>query len=349
MSTGTGGRAISARMRDTSRKQGLSIYECEWMEYTMSNKPTLSIVVPVYNEEDSVLPLFERIVNTCRPLGRPYELIFVDDGSRDRTFDILENMHWRDTRIKVIRFRKNYGQTAAMAAGFRYARGDVIVSMDGDLQNDPSDIPRLLGKIEEGYDVVCGWRKDRKDKLISRKIPSRIANWLIGTITGVPIHDNGCSLKAYRAGVINRVALYSEMHRFIPAMSTLTGARITEIEVRHHARQFGKSKYGISRACRVFLDLFLIKMLTSFAARPALWFGTLGLPVLISGAICLLGSLILDTTGIVLPALAILSFSLLGHFLAMGILGEMILKTGDFRPDRMLSAITTGKEPLSKV
>lgn len=306
----------------------------------MNDRPTISIVVPVYNEEESILPLYRQIRNACEPLGRPYEMVFVDDGSGDRTFAILRGLHNQDARVKVIRFRKNYGQTAAMAAGFKYVQGQIIVSIDGDLQNDPADIPRLLAKLEEGYDVVCGWRKERKDRLISRRVPSVIANWLIGRITGVPIHDNGCSLKAYRAGVIRRVALYSELHRFIPAMSTLAGARIAEIVVRHHPRQFGKSKYGISRAWRVFLDLFLIKMLTGFAAQPALWFGTLSLPALLSGTACLIGLWIPGIPGVILPALAFLSLSLVGHFLAMGLLGEMVLGTGDFRPEWMLAGIT---------
>ncbi len=303
----------------------------------MKNRPLLSIVVPVYNEQDSVVPLYRQIRDTCAPMGYPYEIIFVDDGSSDQTFTRLEEAHQWDRRVKVVRFRRNYGQTAAMAAGFRASRGRIVVSMDGDLQNDPADIPRLLSKLDEGYDVVCGWRKDRKDKLISRRVPSVIANWLIAKITGVPIHDNGCSLKAYRSDVIKRVALYSELHRFIPAMSTLTGARIAEITVRHHHRQFGKSKYGISRAWRVFVDLFLIKMLTGFAAKPALWFGTLSLPGMILGLACLIGLLIPEVSGVVLPTLAFLCFSLAGHFLVMGVIGEMVLSAGDFRPERMLA------------
>ncbi len=300
----------------------------------------LSVVVPVYNEEESVRILYEKIRDACDSLSMPYEMIFVDDGSRDRTFSVMEGIHQEDHRVKVVRFRKNYGQTPAMAAGFRAARGAIVVSMDGDLQNDPADIPRLLAKMEEGYDVVCGWRKDRKDKLISRRIPSVIANWLIGKITGVPIHDNGCSLKAYRSGVIKRTALYSELHRFIPAMSTLAGAKIAEIVVRHHARQFGKSKYGISRAWRVFLDLFLIKMLTGFAARPALWFGVLSLPITFLGTLFLIGSFLEEVTGVVLPTLAFLSFSLAGHFMVMGVLGEIVLKSGDFKPNKTLAPIT---------
>lgn len=306
----------------------------------MNSRPHLSVIVPLYNEEESVPLLYEKIRNVCDPLGLPYETVFIDDGSRDRTFAILEDIHSRDGRVKVVRFRKNYGQTPAMAAGFRAARGKVVISMDGDLQNDPSDIPRLLKKLEEGYDVVCGWRKDRKDKLISRRIPSIIANRLIGKITGVPIHDNGCSLKAYRSQVIKRVALYSELHRFIPAMSTLTGARIAEIVVQHHARQFGKSKYGISRAWRVFLDLYLIKMLTGFAAKPALWFGLMSLPASFLGTICLLGLLLPGRSGVVISSVAFLFFALAGHFVVMGFLGEMVLNAGDFRPSRMIAGIT---------
>lgn len=311
----------------------------------MRNRPVISVVVPVFNEEESILLLYERIQNACDPPGISYEIIFVDDGSRDRTFVVLEEIHNQNGRVKVVRFRKNYGQTAAMAAGFRLSRGKIVVSMDGDLQNDPADIPRLLAKLEEGYDVVCGWRKDRKDKLISRRIPSVIANWLIGKITGVSIHDNGCSLKVYRSEVIKHVALYSELHRFIPAMSTLAGARIAEIVVAHHARQFGKSKYGISRAWRVFLDLFLVKMLTGFTARPALWFGALGLPAFFLGNGLLIGFLITDISGIILPSLSFLCLSLAGHFIVMGVLGEMILKTGDFRPEQMLARITIREVP----
>lgn len=300
-------------------------------------RPTLSIVVPIYNEEESVLPLYETIRIACERNRQSFEVVFVDDGSQDRTFELLEELHQQNSGITVIRFRKNFGQTAAMAAGFRAARGQFIISMDGDLQNDPSDIQKLLAKIEEGYDVVCGWRKDRKDKFLSRRFPSLIANWLIGKITGVPIHDNGCSLKAYRASVIKRVALYSELHRFIPAMSTLTGAKITELVVTHHPRRFGTSKYGISRAWRVFLDLFLIKMVTGFAARPALWFGILAIPEALLGGLCLLGMLFLGDIGIVLSATAFLFFALTGHLLTMGVLAEMILYTGDYRPEEMIA------------
>ena len=302
----------------------------------MRQRPELSIVVPIFNEEESVPLLYEKLCATCETNGWLYEIIFVDDGSCDNTFSILEQLHQKNPRVRVVRFRKNYGQTAAMAAGFRASRGTIVVSMDSDLQNDPSDIPALVAMLSEGYDVVCGWRKDRKDKLITRKIPSNVANWLISKITGVLIHDNGCSLRAYRSQVIKRLALYSELHRFIPAMSTLTGARVGEMVVRHHRRQFGRSKYGISRVWRVFLDLFLIDMLTSFSAKPALWFATLSLPGLTFGSLCLSGALIQGMNGVVLTTLAFLLFSLAGHCLAMGVLGEMVLRTGNFRPETML-------------
>jgi glycosyltransferase involved in cell wall biosynthesis len=306
----------------------------------MEGRPQLSVVVPLYNEEQCVIPLYASLVEVCDQLNVLYELIFVDDGSHDQTFPRLRRLHVKDLKVKVIRFRRNFGQTAAMEAGFRYARGKVIISMDGDLQNDPKDIPKFLQKIDEGYDIVCGWRKSRQDRLISRKIPSVLANRLISLLTGVNIHDNGCSLKAYRSSVIKRIPLYSEMHRFIPAMATLTGAKITEIITTHHPRRFGKSKYGLSRIWKVFLDLFLIKMLTSFAERPALWFGMFSLPAFFLGTACLTGLMIAGSSGVVLPALSFLFFSLAGHLLAMGLLGEMVLRTGDFRPEWLLGSTT---------
>jgi glycosyltransferase involved in cell wall biosynthesis len=306
----------------------------------MKDRPQLSVVIPLYNEEECVMPLYASLIQVCDQLNAPYELIFVDDGSQDQTFPRLRRLHAGDLRVKVIRLRKNFGQTAAMEAGFRYAKGKIIISMDGDLQNDPKDIPKFLQKIGEGYDIVCGWRKNRQDRLISRKIPSILANRLISLLTGVNIHDNGCSLKAYRSSVIKRIPLYSEMHRFIPAMATLTGAKIIEIITTHHPRTFGKSKYGLSRIWKVFLDLFLIKMLTSFAERPALWFGMFSLAAVFLGTACLMILLIAGPSSVVLPALSFLFFSLAGHLLAMGLLGEMVLRTGDFRPEWLLASIT---------
>ncbi len=304
----------------------------------MKNKRSigLSVVVPIYNEEESIPQLYTSIRTACEKTTEIYEIIFIDDGSPDRSFEQLKVLYTEDPHVKVIRFRKNYGQTAAMAAGFRAAHGDVVVSMDGDLQNDPVDIPRLLAKIDEGYDVVCGWRKDRKDKLISRKIPSRIANWIIGKITQVPIHDNGCSLKAYRKKIIKQVSLYSELHRFIPAMSSLAGARITEIVVTHHARQFGTSKYGISRVWKVFSDLFLIKLLTGFASRPAVWFGLGAFFTVLLGIGALLGGMTVGIFNITLPTVALLFFSLAGHLIVMGVLGEIIVNAGNYNPAKMI-------------
>jgi len=226
----------------------------------LSNK-YLSIIVPLFNEEESILPLYESIVRTIDPLDVRYEILFVDDGSKDRTFFKARELAHKDNRLRVIRFRKNYGQTAAMTAGIDQARGDILVTMDGDLQNDPGDIPEFIKKIREGYDIVCGWRHKRQDKLISRRIPSVVANWIIGKITGVPIKDNGCSLKAYRGEIIKSIPLYSDMHRFIPAMTSLAGTRVAEIKVNHHPRRFGVSKYGISRIYKVMIDLLVIKTL----------------------------------------------------------------------------------------
>ena len=235
----------------------------------MDEKPILSIVVPVYNEEDNVRPLFEKIQMVCEAIGDAYEVLFVDDGSKDKTFTVLLELSKQAPQLAVIRFQKNAGQTAAMAAGFEFAQGQRIVSMDGDLQNDPIDIPKLLEKLDEGYDLVCGWRKERQDKFLTRRVPSIVANWIIGKVTGVPIHDNGCSLKAYRASVIKQVPLYGEMHRFIPAMSTVAGARIAEIVVSHHPRRFGKSKYGLGRVWRVMLDIIAFKFIISvFTSHP---------------------------------------------------------------------------------
>ncbi len=304
-------------------------------------KKKVAVVVPVYNEEESILALYEQIKKACEASVERFEILFVDDGSQDGTSEILGELHHHDTRVKVTLFRKNYGQTAAMAAGFACAIGDIVVSMDGDLQNDPSDIPRLLAKLNEGYDVVCGWRKNRQDKFWSRRFPSIIANWIIGRVTGVRIHDNGCSLKAYRAPIIKNTVLYSEMHRFIPAMSTLTGARVAEIVVNHHARRFGTSKYGIGRAWRVFFDITTVKMITGFASRPALWFGLLSIPFVLSGAFSLLaaGSLYLKSAveaWLVVATVGLLFFFLSAHLFAMGVIGELLMKTGDFLPKRGL-------------
>jgi glycosyltransferase involved in cell wall biosynthesis len=293
----------------------------------VKDTPTVSIVVPVYNEEESVLPLYERIRVACDSLDGVCELIYVDDGSRDGSFNILRQIHLQDARVRVVRFRKNFGQTAAMAAGFDYARGAIIVSMDADLQNDPADIPKLLAKLNEGYDVVCGWRRDRQDNTLTRTIPSIVANWVISKICGVRIHDSGCSLKAYRASVVKRLTLYGEMHRFIPAMALLVGARIGEVVVRHHPRRFGRTKYGLSRIWKVFLDLFAVKMLVTFAPRPAVWFGLLSLPFWLGSLIGCSALALLAATGDGSPLVVVGTTTLLLaatalHLVSMGVLAE---------------------------
>jgi glycosyltransferase involved in cell wall biosynthesis len=304
----------------------------------LSRAPKLSVIVPFYNEEDSIGPMHAAIVAAVEPLEIGFEMVFVDDGSRDATAARGQIIARRDSRVRIVKFRRNYGQTAAMAAGIEYAAGDILVTMDGDLQNDPADIALFLAKMAEGYDIVVGWRHKRQDKLISRKIPSKIANWLIGKVTGVPITDNGCSLKAFRGSLIKGIPLYSEMHRFIPAMASIAGPRIAEIKVRHHARQFGKSKYGLSRIYKVLLDLMVIKTVASFTSRPLLWFTLLCMPLALVGSITLIGGLLAG-----LPAGGHMSLPLTGAgvillaavitLMASGMLGELIYRLGDVRPD----------------
>ena len=292
----------------------------------------LSVIVPLYNEEESVAPLYRAVVAALDALGLHYELILVDDGSTDGTVARARQLAERDDRLRLLILRANFGQTAAMAAGIDHAQGEVLVTMDGDLQNDPKDIPLLIEQIRAGYDIAVGWRHKRKDALISRRIPSRIANWLIGVVTGVPIRDNGCSLKAYRAEVIQRIPLYSEMHRFIPAMASIGGARIKEVRVRHHARQFGRSKYGLSRIYKVLLDLLVIRTLIASAQRPMAWFGLLAAPAAFLSLWIIAYSLYLvGTTGAMsLPVAGTgVLFGVLATSLLMkGALAEMILQAG---------------------
>ncbi len=302
----------------------------------MSASPKLSVVVPFYNEEESIRPLHAAIVKAVEPLAVPFEMVFVNDGSKDRTLAVATEIARQDPRVRVVNFRRNYGQTPAMAAGIDQAHGGIIITMDGDLQNDPADIRLFLEQIDAGNDIVVGWRFNRQDKLISRKIPSKIANWLIGKVTGVPIKDNGCSLKAYRAALIKEIPLYSEMHRFIPAMASIAGPRIAEIKVRHHARQFGASKYGLSRVYKVLLDLLVIKTVASFTSRPLLWFSLLSIPLWIIGLGAILyaiwaghatlGSISLPIagSGVIFLASAIILF-------CSGAIGELIYKLGDVR------------------
>jgi len=295
---------------------------------------TVSVVVPLFNEQDSIKLLHSSITSAIASTLPDYEIIFVDDGSSDDTFHLAKQLAADDARLRVLKFRRNYGQTPAMAAGIDHACGDIIVTMDGDLQNDPRDIPNLVDKINEGFDIVVGWRFNRKDKLITRKIPSKIANWLIGKVTGVPIKDNGCSLKAYRAETIKNVPLYNEMHRFIPAMAAIAGPRLAEIKVRHHARQFGESKYGLSRIYKVLLDLMTIKMVGSFASKPLYWFSMLSLPFLIASMFMITGSLASAMFGghisIPIAGSGLIFFTLAAFLIIGGAIGELIYKTGTF-------------------
>jgi dolichol-phosphate mannosyltransferase len=239
--------------------------------------PDVSVVVPIYNEVESLPHLIEAIASTLSPTGLNYELICVDDGSKDGSAELLKQLALTRPHLRAVLLRRNYGQTAAMAAGFKHARGRTIVTLDGDLQNDPADIPMLIAKLDEGYDLVTGWRKNRQDAALTRLLPSKIANWLIRQITGVHVHDYGCSLKVYRAELIADMNLYGELHRFLPALAFIEGARITELPVRHHARRHGSSKYGLGRTFRVVLDLFTIYFMKKFLTRPMHVFGLLGI------------------------------------------------------------------------
>ena len=306
------------------------------MNFTSSDQHKeldLSVIVPLYNEEDSIALLYEKIVAAVQPLDLDYEILFVDDGSVDDTIPEASKIADHDTRLRVIKFRRNYGQTPAMAAGIDHARGKYLITMDGDLQNDPDDIPRFLEKLDEGYDIVVGWRYNRQDKLITRKIPSRIANWLIGKTTGVPIKDNGCSLKGYKASVMQNIPLYSEMHRFIPAMTSLAGTRIAEIKVKHHARQFGESKYGLSRIYKVLLDLVSIKTILSSFSRPLLIFSSFaGVSALIGVAFMVAGiTQYTENPGIIFFGISVLYTALALVLLMWGVLGELIYRTGDLK------------------
>src|SRR5437762_493253 len=240
-------------------------------------KPELSVFLPVFNEEPNLRPLHGKLNEALKALGRTSEIIYVDDGSTDGSLNVLRELARDDDRVRVVALRRNYGQTAAMAAGIDAASGEVLIPMDADMQNDPADIVRLLRKLDEGYDVVSGWRKNRQDKLVTRKIPSMLANRLISWIGGVPLHDYGCSLKAYRRESLEDVRLYGEMHRFIPIYASWAGARVTEIPVEHHARTAGKSKYGLSRTIKVLFDLLTIKFMASYQTKPIYVFGWVGL------------------------------------------------------------------------
>ena len=294
---------------------------------------SISVVIPLYNEEESIPLLHEKLTSALESYGAPYEIIIVDDGSTDNSFNLLAAQAAQDPHMKVIRLRRNFGQTAAFSAGFDQATGDVIITLDADLQNDPKDIPLLMAKIDEGYDIVSGWRKNRQDRYLDRKLPSMIANRMISNVTDVKLHDYGCSLKAYRRDVLKHVRLYGELHRFIPALASQVGGTVTEVPVDHHARQFGASKYGIGRTVRVVLDLITVWFLGSYATRPIQVFGGMGL---ISAGIGILLGLYLtfvkfafhqDIGSRPLLLLAVLLVVIGVQLITMGLLGEMITRT----------------------
>ncbi|MBI5086681.1 MAG: glycosyltransferase family 2 protein [Acidobacteria bacterium] len=294
----------------------------------------LSIVIPIHNEERAILPLYDRLTAVMAGINRPYEMIFVDDASSDRSFDLLANLVETDGRLKVMRLRRNFGQTAALSAGFDEAKGEVIISMDGDLQHAPEDLPALLQKIDEGYDIASGWRKDRRDNLVMRKIPSRAANWLMSKVSGVDLHDFGTTFKAYRAEIIKDVNLYGELHRFIPALASFYGARIAEVPIQNPPRTGGASHYGIGRTFNVMFDIITIRFLLKYFTRPMHFFGRVGLvSSSIGGAILafllvkkMMGYEIVMEHGPLMFAGGLLIMAGLMMF-TTGLLGEMMMRT----------------------
>jgi glycosyltransferase involved in cell wall biosynthesis len=314
-------------------------------------KPQLSIVVPVYNEVESLPHLLDELVPALEMTGHTFEIICIDDGSTDGSFEALKKLRDQDKRICVIQFRRNFGQTAAFAAGFSKARGDIVITMDADLQNDPADIPRLLAKIDEGYDVVSGWRVERWQEgfstLLTRKLPSAAANWLISTGTGVQLHDYGCALKAYQQDVIKTIKLYGDLHRFIPAIASYYGVSVAEVPVNYRSRQFGRSKYGLGRVIRVLLDLLTVRFLLSYSTRPIQIFGLLGIfSFLLGVAIGVYLTFmklvyLIDLTDRPLLLLAILLVMIGVQFITMGLLGEMIARTYHESQNKSIYTIRT--------
>jgi len=294
-----------------------------------------SVVVPFYNEQENIPPLYMKLTEVMDSIGEPYELVFVDDGSKDNTFKVLSEIYEHDRRVNLIRLRRNFGQTPALKAGFDFARGEVIISMDGDLQHDPEEIPKFLEKIEEGYDLVSGWRYARRDHWLMRQIPSRTANWLMAKLSGVDLHDFGTTFKAYRREILQEIQLYGELHRFIPALASTTGARIVEVPIENLQRKAGRSNYGISRTIRVFLDLVMVKFLLDYSTRPLQFFGLLGLAGtgtgLLIGAYVLFKKLyyhmsVMQQHGpLMLLSIALLVSGI--QFISMGLLGEIMART----------------------
>ncbi|MBT3294780.1 MAG: glycosyltransferase family 2 protein [Verrucomicrobia bacterium] len=322
----------------------------------------LSVVVPVYNEEESVALLCEKLHAAVSGLGIAYEIVLVDDGSDDRTWELLKELSHKYPCLRLIQFRRNFGQTAAMSAGFRESKGEVVVTLDADLQNDPADIPKLLELMKQGNDVVSGWRKDRKDPFINRRLPSILANALISKITGVYLHDYGCTLKAYRRAVMQNVHLYGEMHRFIPALANWVGGKVTEVPVNHQARQFGTSKYGIARTFKVVLDLFTVKFLLQYSKGPmqifgkiGMWFGVPGILAVGWMVVAHLSYLLFGTeVGSMLvkrPFWVIGSFMLIFcgiQFVCIGLLAELQIRTWHESQDKPIYVIKEIVEPTSE-
>jgi glycosyltransferase involved in cell wall biosynthesis len=306
----------------------------------------LSIVIPIHNEEHSILPLYDRLTAVIEPLGRPYEIIFVDDASSDRSFELLANLVETDGHLTVVRLRRNFGQTAALSAGFHESKGDIVIAMDGDLQHAPEDIPALLAKIDEGYDIASGWRKNRVDNALMRRFPSHVANWLMAKASGVSLRDFGTTFKAYRAEVLKDVNLYGELHRFIPALASFYGARIAEVPIRNTQRAAGDSHYGIGRTFRVMFDILTIKFLLKYFTRPMHFFGALGLAGTATGGGLLfyllvekiLGQDIVAEHGPLMVAAGLLLLAGLMMF-STGLIGEMMMRTYFESQDRRIYAV----------
>ena len=334
---------LSVKFRDVSYVLALESFMNDL------NQPEISVVIPVFNEMDSLSKLHDEIVAALAVID--YEIIYIDDGSTDKSFSVLTDIHKKTPNVRLIRFRRNFGQTAALSAGFKYARGKIIVPLDADGQNDPADIPKLIEKLEQGFDIVSGWRKERQDNPVTRTLPSRIANWMIGKITGVKLHDYGCTLKAYRAESLKPIRLYGEMHRFIPALARWGGEKVGEMVVNHRPRTTGKTKYGINRTFKVILDLITIKFLASFSTKPIYIFGGLGF-------LCFIGSFLSGATVLVMKMFAhysmnrnpllIISLMLMTaaiQFVLMGLLAEILVRTYHESQDRQTYIVETMIEP----
>jgi len=317
---------------------------------TKQPSPEVTVVVPLLNEQDNIGPLYLQMTEALTGKYN-YEIIFIDDGSSDNSLEVLTGLQKEDSRIRIICFRKNFGQTAALSAGFAHAGGEIIVAIDADLQNDPTDIPMMIEKLEEGCDVVSGWRKERHDNAITRLLPSKIANWLISTITGVKLHDYGCTLKAYRREILDEIKLYGEMHRFIPALASWSGATITEMVVNHRPRTAGTTKYGLARTWKVILDLITVKFLLSFSTKPIQLFGGWGLISFFLG--CLSGLTVIlmklikktDMTGNPLLYLTILFIVISAQFIFMGLIAELLVRTYHESQNRPTYVIREKLEP----